>query len=71
MIAGHSTAPARDKDRVPMNVHPQVRARLHRVLFEPELRGVGYSEFIDRAVATAEAEITQLRLRGLSKGLSR
>lgn len=36
--------------RVPMNVRPEVRDRLQRTLFHPELHGVGYSEFLAAAL---------------------
>jgi hypothetical protein len=44
-------------DRVPINIHPETRRRLVELLYLPQMRGVGYSEFIDRAVAAAAAEI--------------
>jgi hypothetical protein len=48
-------------ERVLMNIHPQVRERLRELLAEPEMRGVGYSAFINRAVCVAEAALADLR----------
>lgn len=39
------------KDRVPINIHPDARERLRNALMDdPRLHGVGYSEFIMRAL---------------------
>jgi hypothetical protein len=46
-----------------MNVHPDVVNRLHRFLFEDEMRGVGFSEFISRALDRAEFELKEARER--------
>jgi hypothetical protein len=48
-------------DRVPINIAPEVRARLRNLLWEREMRGVGYSAFINRACEVAEAEIAERR----------
>lgn len=50
-----------NRDRVPINIDPAVRKRLRDLLFEPELRGVGYSAFINRACEAAETEIANKR----------
>lgn len=52
---------AMGREREPINIHPTVKERLRTLLFEPEMRGVGFSEFIDRAVEAAVAEIAQHR----------
>lgn len=48
-------------ERVPINIAPEVRERLNVLLYEPEMRGVGYSEFIDRAIRHALAELNVVR----------
>jgi hypothetical protein len=60
-LSGGSVNPPPTADRIPIEVHPEVVARLRSLLFEPELRGVGYSEFISRACEMAETEIAQER----------
>lgn len=49
--------PGTDETRVPMMVDRDVRAALIRLLYQPQMRGVGYSEFIQRAVALAHEEL--------------
>lgn len=49
------TPPSRHRVRV-IEVHPEVVADLRDLLFEDDMRGVGYSEFIRRAVAAAREE---------------
>jgi hypothetical protein len=49
--------PGDDTTRVPLNVHDETRERLRTLLHMPFMRGVGYSEFIDRAVARAWEEV--------------
>lgn len=44
-------------DRVPINIAESVREDLRNLLYQSELRGVGYSEFIQRAVELAWREI--------------
>ena len=46
-------------DRVLMNVHPDVRQRLRDLLASPEMRGVGYSAFINRACEVAEEQVRE------------
>lgn len=41
--------------RVDLQVHPEVVASLRDLLFESDMRGVGYSEFIRRAIRTAQS----------------
>lgn len=48
--------PGIDETRVPINIDDGTRARLLDLLFQPYMRGVGYSEFIDRAIARAYEE---------------
>lgn len=60
-IIGVSIKSSPDRRREPINIHPDARERLRRLLFEPELRGVGYSEFIHRACDMAESEIATER----------
>ena len=55
--------PYGDTERVPINIHPDVRERLRRVLYQPEFRGAGYSAFINRACEIAETEIAHRRRR--------
>lgn len=47
--------------RLPILIHPEVRVRLRDLLFEPEMQGVGYSAFINRACELAETEIVEDR----------
>ena len=47
--------------RVPIQVSPLARARLRRLLYEPEMRGVGFTEFLDRALDRADAELRASR----------
>jgi len=44
-------------------VHPDVRRRLRELLREPEMSGLGYSAFINRACEIAETEIAHRRRR--------
>jgi len=46
-------------DRVPINISEKTRTRLNRFLYLPEMRGVGFSEFINRALDAAEAELNE------------
>ena len=48
-------------ERVPIEISIATRMQLRVLLFEPEMRGVGYSEFIERAVALAWREIEEAR----------
>jgi hypothetical protein len=48
--------PGSDETRVPINIDADVRDRLRHLLYQPYMRGVGWSEFIDRAVEAAYAE---------------
>lgn len=57
----HLSPPA-SSERVLMNVHPQVRERLRALLREPEMLGVGYSAFINRACEIAETQIAERRV---------
>lgn len=50
-----------DGPREPINIHPDVRTRLRNLLFMAEMRGVGYTEFINRAVEKAEGDIANSR----------
>lgn len=47
--------PAAD-GRVEMLVHPETRERLRELLYQPFMRGVGWSEFINRAIDRAYEE---------------
>lgn len=44
-------------ERLPINIAGAVRTRLRDFLYLPEMRGVGYSEFITRALDVAEADL--------------
>lgn len=44
-------------ERVPINIDIDTRERLINLLYLPEMRGVGWSEFINRACEVAETEI--------------
>lgn len=62
LLDGHRHPP--DDRRVPCMIHPEVRDRLQALLLRnPELRGVGYSAFINRACEAAEGEIAERRSR--------
>lgn len=52
-LRGPSCTPPPDHDRRPINVHPRVIRAMRDLLFEDDMRGVGYSEFIARAVEAA------------------
>lgn len=58
-----------DGEREPINVDHDVIGAMRHLLFAPEMRGVGYSEFIYRTVALAWRDIRQLR--GASGALPR
>lgn len=49
------TPPSRAREAIIM-LHPEVIAELRELLFEDDMRGVGYSEFIRRAVKLARGE---------------
>ena len=56
-LRGTSNWSPPDKERVAtIMVHPEVRDRLVKLLFEEDMFGVGYSEFLKRAIDAAEAE---------------
>lgn len=59
-LTGHSQGHPypRDGARVPILVHPEVRERLVSLLMRPEMRAVGYNEFVIRALDAAERELT-------------
>lgn len=58
----HGYRPPPDPERVPINIHPEVRQRLRDLLFDnPELRGVGYSSFINRACEATEGALIEER----------
>ena len=56
-----SARPTENRERVPINIDPAVRQRLNDLLWMPEMRGVGYSAFINRACEAAETEIMHKR----------
>jgi hypothetical protein len=43
-------------DRTPINIDGEVREELRNLLYQPFMRGVGYSEFIKRAIDRAYEE---------------
>lgn len=45
-----------DGRRVPINIDVDTREKLIYLLHRPYMRGVGYSEFIERAIACAYEE---------------
>ena len=49
--------PPPNGDRVPINIHPETRSALIGLLFTDPWRGVGYSEFLNRAIERAKAEL--------------
>jgi hypothetical protein len=55
-LRGPSTWTPPDRHRSRIDVHPEVVEALRRLLFEPDMQGVGYSEFIRRAIEMADAE---------------
>lgn len=55
--------PPHSAERVPIAIDPAVQKRLRDLLFMPEMRGVGYSAFINRACEIAETEIAERRTR--------
>lgn len=54
-------APTQSRERVSIYIDPAVRERLAVLLFEPEMQGVGYSAFINRACEVAETAIAEGR----------
>lgn len=47
-----------EEKRVPIKIHPEVKSRLSNLLvFNQEMRGVGFSEFINRAIDQAYREM--------------
>jgi hypothetical protein len=48
--------PGDDTTRVPIHIDESVREDLRNLLYEPWMRGVGYSEFIQRAILRAYEE---------------
>lgn len=69
-MIGEARNVPRGRERMPINIHPDVRERLRDVLFEDEMRGVGYSEFINRACEIAESEIAQERFEEKARAKS-
>lgn len=61
LLTANTARFAIDQRREPINIHPDVRERLKRLLLQPEMRGVGYSSFIDQACTLAEEEIESRR----------
>lgn len=57
-LRGPSSQPTPLGDRVPILIHSDTRERLRALLFDDDMRGVGYSEFIGRALAAAEKELS-------------
>lgn len=60
-LTGEHRVQPPDSTRTPMDVHPDALEGLRRLLSEPEMRGVGYSEFLFRAVAAAREEVERGR----------
>jgi hypothetical protein len=53
--------PPPSSERVLMNIHPDVRERLRALLQEPEMRGMGYSAFVNSAISEAWEELQAVR----------
>jgi hypothetical protein len=47
-------------ERVPINIDVRTRARLRNLLMLPQMRGVGWSEFIERAISSAVSELADV-----------
>jgi hypothetical protein len=45
-----------DNERTPINIDISTRMQLRDLLYQPWMRGVGYSEFIERAITRAYEE---------------
>lgn len=56
-LIGETTRSIEPGERVSINISPSARTALRELLWQPEMRGVGYSEFIIRAVEIASWEI--------------
>jgi hypothetical protein len=56
LIGERIKRPGHDATRVMMFVDAEVRRELNNLLYQPFMRGVGYSEFIRRAVERAYEE---------------
>jgi hypothetical protein len=70
MLIGESNWSAPSGERKPINIHPEVREKLVRLLFEPEMQGVGYSEFLNRACDEAYSQIHRERDEVAQRGKS-
>ena len=56
MLRGKTRKSTRLEKRVPLNIHPDAWRKLRDLLFEPDMQGVGYTEFIERAIDMANSE---------------
>lgn len=56
LIGEKRDRPGTDLTRVPINIDREVREELNNLLYQPFMRGVGYSEFIRRAIRCAYEE---------------
>jgi len=56
-LTGETTGPALGRERSPINIAPEAKEALTGLLYRPEMRGVGFSEFILRAVDAAWGEL--------------
>lgn len=56
LVGSRRERPGNDSTRVPINIDKNVRGELDALLYMPYMRGVGYSEFILRAVRRAREE---------------
>lgn len=68
LLIGEAHARPPTTERVPINVHPDTASELRTLLMEPEMRAVGYSEFLQRCVALAREELEEHRARIVSSG---
>ncbi len=60
-LVGETTGAVEPGKRVAIQIAPSARQALSNLLYQREMRGVGYSEFILRAVDVAVAELEGLQ----------
>lgn len=62
-LFGESEGRPDPDERIEMLVHPETRENLRTLLYQPEMEAVGYSEFLNRAIALANKQIEGWRKR--------
>lgn len=57
LFVGRCNEQPMNAERASINIDPAVRDRLSRLLYMPQMHGVGYSAFLNRACHLAERDI--------------